>query len=86
VIDTRWYVGTSDGNVAIYQGVPADIFGFQLSHVVEQSEISAAEAEALPIWAGLEDGINVDSREEAESKLDQIRRDIRQANRAGAGG
>jgi serine/threonine protein phosphatase PrpC len=86
VIDTRWYVGTSNGNVAIYQGVPADVFGFQLSHVVEQSEISAAEAEALPIWAGLEDGINVDSREEAESKLDQIRRDIRQANRAGTGG
>jgi protein phosphatase len=82
VIDTRWYVGTADGRVAIYQGIPADVFGLQLSHVVETTEISATEAEALPIWADLEDGINVDSRADADAKIDQIRRDIRLAQRS----
>jgi protein phosphatase len=32
---TQYYVGESDGQVAIYQGIPQDIFGLELSHVIE---------------------------------------------------
>jgi PPM family protein phosphatase len=86
-LDTRWYVGVANDHVAIYQGVPADVFGFELSHVVEEfPDISAANVEALPSWVGLPDGINVGSREEAEARVDQIRSDLRKARRSGSGG
>ncbi|MDR0626881.1 MAG: protein phosphatase 2C domain-containing protein, partial [Bifidobacteriaceae bacterium] len=29
----QYYVGQSGGNVAIYQGIPQEVFGFELSHV-----------------------------------------------------
>jgi protein phosphatase len=86
LIDTRWYVGVADGRVAIYQGIPADVFGFQLSHVVEETEISAPAAEALPLWASLAGGINVDSRADADARVEQIRRDVARAARGGTGG
>jgi PPM family protein phosphatase len=86
-LDTRWYVGVAHDHVAIYQGIPADIFGFELSHVVEEfPDIVASDAEALPLWADLQDGINVDSREEAEANVATLREDLRKANQGGGGG
>lgn len=35
-----YYVGTSDGQVALYQGMPGSILGIQLSSVVEQGTVS----------------------------------------------
>jgi PPM family protein phosphatase len=35
-----YYVGTSEGQVALYHGLPASIIGIQLSSVVEQSTVS----------------------------------------------
>jgi len=86
LIDTRWYVGVADGHVAIYQGIPADVFGFELSHVVEETDISASAAEALPVYSGLAGGINVDSRADADARVEQIRTDVRRAAHAGTGG
>jgi serine/threonine protein phosphatase PrpC len=88
-LDTRWYVGVSDGRVAVFQGIPADLFGFELSRVTEQTEIPAADAMALPLYAELEQGINVNSREDATARIEQIRKDLRgaeQQQRAGAVG
>jgi serine/threonine protein phosphatase PrpC len=86
-LDTRWYVGTADAHVAIYQGVPADVFGFRLSHVAEEfTDISAVDAEALPSYANLEDGLNVENREEAEQVVEEIRLAIQKAQRNGGGG
>ncbi len=87
-LDTRWYVGVSDGHVAIFQGIPADLFGFELSHVTEQTDISAAEVMALPLYAELEQGINANSREDAAVHVEQIRKDLRAAQQqtAGSGG
>jgi PPM family protein phosphatase len=85
-LDTRWYVGVSNDHVAIYQGVPADVFGFELSHVVEEfSDIPAGEAQALPEYSDLQEGINVDSREEAEQTVEQIRQLISPPKRGGGG-
>ena len=87
LIDTRWYVGVANGHVAIYQGIPADVFGYELSHVVaEETDLSAAAAEALPVYSSLASGINVDSRADADARVEQIRRDLRKAARAGTGG
>jgi protein phosphatase len=87
LIDTRWYVGVANGHVAIYQGIPADVFGYELSHVVaEETDLSAAAAEALPVYSSLASGINVDSRADADARVEQIRRDLRKAARGGTGG
>jgi PPM family protein phosphatase len=86
-LDTRWYVGVANGHVAIYQGIPADVFGFELSHVVQEfTDLSSADAEALPEFSGLEDGLNVDSQEQAEETVTNIRQGIRAAKRHGGGG
>jgi PPM family protein phosphatase len=82
-LDTRWYVGVASGHVAIYQGIPADVFGFDLSHVVEETDIPAADVIALPLYAELEQGINVDTRQDAEAHVEQIRKDLRKAQRTG---
>jgi hypothetical protein len=81
-LDGRWYVGVADGRVAIYQGIPASILGFELSHVELQTEIPAADAQALPLYANLSEGLNQNSREEAELLVQQIREDLRQQRRA----
>jgi protein phosphatase len=84
-LDTRWYVGVANEHVAIYQGIPADVFGFQLSHVVEQTDIPAADAIALPFYAELRQGINVDTQHVAEVRVQQIRADLQKAKRTAGG-
>jgi PPM family protein phosphatase len=86
LIDTRWFIGVANGHVAIYQGIPADVFGYDLSRVVEETDISATAAEALPFYSALAGGLNVDSRAEADARVAQIRRDLRKAARTGTGG
>jgi protein phosphatase len=86
LIDTRWFIGVANGHVAIYQGIPADVFGYDLSRVVEETDISATAAEALPFYSELAGGLNVDSRAEADARVEQIRRDLRKAARTGTGG
>ena len=86
-LDTRWYVGASNGHVAIYQGIPADVFGFELSHVVQEfTDLSATDAETLPEFTSLEHGLNVDTQEQAEETVANIRRGIRAAKHHRGGG
>ena len=59
------------------------MFGFDLSHVVEETDIPAADVIALPLYAELEQGINVDTRQDAEAHVEQIRKDLRKAQRTG---
>jgi protein phosphatase len=33
----QFYVGESDGHIAIYQGIPQEVFGMELSHVARQT-------------------------------------------------
>jgi len=88
-VDDRWYVGVENGNVAIFQGIPAEFLGFELSRVSLETEIPAEDAMALPAYAGLEEGINQDDQATAEALVEQIRLDLRaqeRADRVGAGG
>jgi PPM family protein phosphatase len=75
--DRQWYVGVDhSGRVAVFQGIPASIGGVRFSHVAVSTDISAADAEALPVYADLPSGITADSRTAALAVVTQIRQDL----------
>ena len=55
-LDRQWYLGVSDGHVALYQGIPAEPFGIHLSHVDLDTGLDAATVEQLPSYPGLAGG------------------------------
>jgi PPM family protein phosphatase len=81
-LDSQWYVGISEGKVAIFQGIPAELLGFELSSVATTTAIDADDALAIPTHENLEEGVNRDSLEDAEALVDQIEHDIRVAERS----
>ena len=78
--------GASNGHVAIYQGIPVSVLGYDLSHVDVDTGISADAAKQLSFYANLDEGINANSYDDAAAIVEQIRSDIRQAQHAGGGG
>ncbi|VUW79603.1 PP2C-family Ser/Thr phosphatase [Bifidobacterium breve] len=72
---TRYYVGNSNGKVAIYQGVPTNLFGLALSHEVSSTSITVSN---LPqTWRDqLNRGISVGSLDEAQSHVGIIRNEM----------
>jgi protein phosphatase len=85
-LDSQWYVGVANGHVAIYEGIPAEIVGFQLHHVVVETTTSAAEAEQLAVYrTHLTDGITAQSRADAEQIVAQIRADVTAARKQAKG-
>ena len=87
--DRQWYVGVENGHVAVYQGMPTTILGVHLSHPVTETAIGARAAERLVPYRSLGSGITADSRQEADSIVDTIRRDVireRRSKRHKAGG
>ena len=75
-LDSQWYVGVSDGHVAIFQGIPTEVAGFDLHHVVVQTTISAEKAESLAFWQNLGAGKTAEDREGAGAIVEQIRQDV----------
>ncbi|HEY3264399.1 MAG TPA: Stp1/IreP family PP2C-type Ser/Thr phosphatase [Actinomycetota bacterium] len=76
-LDTQWYVGVANGHVAIYRGIPADMAGFELHHLVLETTVPAADAERLAIYrTRLPDGITAEDRMNAEQIVEQIRSDV----------
>ena len=83
--DRQWYVGESEGHVAVFQGIPAEIGGFRFSHIaVEFPDLQASAVEQSPLYTDLASGITVDSREEALAIVAQMRSDA--GNLAGSDG
>lgn len=74
---TQYYVGNSNGKVAIYQGVPTNLFGLALSHEVSSTSITVSN---LPqTWHDqLNRGISVGSLDEAQSRVGTIRSEMNQ--------
>ncbi len=72
---TRYYAGNSNGKVAIYQGVPTNLFGLALSHEVSSTSITVSN---LPqTWRDqLNRGISVGSLDEAQSHVGIIRSEM----------
>ena len=79
-LDSQWFVGVSNGRVAIFRGVPAEVAGLEMNSVVVETSIRAGDAEEFAV-AGrdLSDGITVDDRDLAEDVVEQIRTDIERA-------
>ena len=75
-LDRQWFVGVSDGRVAIFRGVPADVGGFELNSVVIETGIPAEQARALHQYRDLPDGITADDRTGADEIVEQIRTDV----------
>ncbi len=84
-LDTQWYVGVSDGRVAIFRGIPAEVAGFELHHVVVQTTIPAEDAQALAYYRDLDQGITADDRTAADAIVEQIQSDLAQASGATPG-
>ncbi len=82
-VDHQWYVGSSNGRVAVFQGIPATLGHFRFSHVVEQEDLQASTVEQLPLYSDLEKGITANSRAEAVAIVAQMRRDLGTAGQAG---
>ena len=72
---TKYYVGRSGETVAIYQGVNTNLFGLQLSHEVESTDIAIA---TLPqSWRDqLNDGIAVDTLHDARERVNIIETEV----------
>jgi protein phosphatase len=80
-VDDQWYVGVSNGHVAIYQGIPAVPFGIHLSRVDEDTGLDAVAVEQLGTFSDLPDGINVSSLEEAKAIVGQMEQDLQDAQK-----
>jgi PPM family protein phosphatase len=86
-INHQWYVGDDNGRVAIYQGVPASILGFDLSHVQETTELPSADVVRYQVWRDLPDGITAKSFQDAESIVSSMRQQIAESQSPpGSGG
>ena len=75
-LDRQWYVGESNGNVAVYQGIPATFGGVHFSHVELETDIPVSEVAKLPQYPALSDGITANDRTEAMGIVEQIRQDL----------
>lgn len=75
-LDRQWFVGVSDGRVAIFRGVPTDVAGVELNTVVVETSIPAEEAQALAQYRELSEGITADDRAGADEIVEQIRKDV----------
>lgn len=75
-IGHQWYVGDANGRVAIYKGIPTKVVGFELSHVEQTTSLDARQAERLQPWSDLKNGITAKNLQDAETIVEQIRRDL----------
>ena len=80
-VDRQWYVGPSGESVAIFQGIPLTILGYDLGHPVEvHEELPAEEIRALrEQYETFDDGIPFSDRDAAEQLIEQMTEDLRDA-------
>jgi serine/threonine protein phosphatase PrpC len=78
-VNRQWYVGVSDGEVAIFNGVPTSVLGYELSSAREPTGIPADQAMQFEAWKGLDDGITAGTLVEARSIVKEIRSDLERA-------
>lgn len=76
-LDRQWYLGVSDGHVALYQGIPAAPFGVHLSHVDLDTGIDVTAIAKFPSYQGLDQGITYTSRDSAMQTVAQMQADLR---------
>lgn len=75
-VDQQWFVGESEGSVALYRGLPAQPLGFDLSTLEETTTISSAEVTQFPAYSELSEGITAESEDGARRIIAQMERDL----------
>jgi PPM family protein phosphatase len=83
-LDRQWYVGVAGDYVAVFQGIPAEVLGFQLHHAVEITDLRADEVEQLEFYEGLRRGKTQTDREAAFNYIEQMRTDLNNLTAGGA--
>jgi serine/threonine protein phosphatase PrpC len=73
-VDSQFYVGESNGRVALYRGIPAAPLGFDLSTPIEEfGDLPAEKITRFPEYQELADGITANSEQDARSIIEQMR-------------
>jgi PPM family protein phosphatase len=85
-VDQQWFVGESNGVVALYRGIPAAPLGFELFEVVETTTLRAEDVTRFPEYSDLQNGITAQSEQDARDIVAQMLRDLNEARRQEAGG
>lgn len=86
IVDNSYYVAaTSDGQIAIYQGLPDEVLGLTFQ---EQIEVSETRAEDLPsfLMEDVEDAIETDSLSDARETLSNLEERAQDAEFERSGG
>jgi PPM family protein phosphatase len=85
-LDSRWFVGTKGGYVAVFRGIPTQVFGtVNLFGVVREFPgVSARRAERLVAYRDLADGHTASSENDAFRIVDTIRKQLAEQRRSGA--
>ena len=76
-LDQQWYVGVANGRVAIFRGIPSEVFGFRLHHLVVLTQLSASEVQELSFYERLGEGVTAENRPAADDIVRQIGTDLR---------
>jgi PPM family protein phosphatase len=76
-LDQQWYVGVADGRVAIFRGIPSEILGFRLHHLVVLTQLPASEVQRLSFYERLGEGVTAEDRPAADDIVRQIGADLR---------
>jgi serine/threonine protein phosphatase PrpC len=86
-VDKQFYVGESNGVVALYRGIPAAPLGFELSESIEEfGDLPAEEVTRYPEYQELEEGITAASEEDARAIVEQIRAALQPPSASEPGG
>ena len=69
------YLGNNNGYVAIYQGVPGEVFGISSSSLIETTDIAVTDLSSTA-ESSINAGLRVGSVEEAQALVQQYRDDL----------
>ena len=76
-LDQQWYVGVANSRVAIFRGIPSEILGFRLHHLVVLTQLPASEVQQLSFYERLGEGVTAEDRPAADDIVRQIGADLR---------
>ena len=75
-VDRQWFVGESNGNVALFRGIPARPLGLDLATLVEETQIPVDAVAGIPAYRDVGDGITASSEEDARAIVAQMEQDL----------
>jgi hypothetical protein len=76
-LDRQWYVADNGGSVAIFQGMPLTVIGYDLGHpYLTFDDLPIAEVAKLPTHEDIAQGTTFGSLAGAKEHVDQIRNEL----------